>query len=47
MPTIELDMLIAFINALDNYHQFAEDLFFNIREGSVKDMQVATSAYKL
>ncbi len=44
MPVIELDMLIAFTNALDKHHKLADNLFLKIREKKI-GAKVASSAY--
>ncbi|MCS4540841.1 MAG: PIN domain-containing protein [Euryarchaeota archaeon] len=45
MPIVELDMLIAFVNALDRNHKVANTLFVKIKEKKVVGTKVATSAY--
>ena len=45
MPVIELDMLIAFVNSSDRHHAAADNLFLKIKEGKIKDVSVASSAY--
>ncbi len=45
MPVLELDMLIAFVNAADHQHASAIKLFEKITRGREPRHQVATSAY--
>ncbi len=45
MPVLELDMLIAFVNAADYQHGSAVKLFENIIRRREPRYQVATSAY--
>jgi len=45
MPVIEVDMLIAFVNALDKYHKVASKLMKRIISGELKGVKVAASAY--
>ena len=45
MPVIELDMLIAFVNAADHNHTSAVRLFESITRNKSTRHQVATSAY--
>ena len=45
MPVLELDMMIAFVNAADHHHASAVKLFENITRGREPRYQVATSAY--
>lgn len=44
MAIVELDMLIAFTNALDKHHELADRLFKKIKEKKL-DVKVASSAY--
>ncbi len=45
MPTIELDMLLAFLNELDRYHPAADRVFRRLRAGELRNAGVASSAY--
>ncbi|MEE8400774.1 MAG: PIN domain-containing protein [Candidatus Hydrothermarchaeaceae archaeon] len=45
MPVIELDLLIAFVNSSDRHHQAADRIFRKIKEGDLKDVSAASSAY--
>ncbi len=45
MPVIELDLLIAFVNASDRHHQAADRIFQKIMTGKIKDIRTASSAY--
>jgi predicted nucleic acid-binding protein len=45
VPIIEVDMLIAFVNASDNLHNVADRLFLKIKEKNITNTAVATSAY--
>jgi predicted nucleic acid-binding protein len=45
VPIIELDLLIAFVNASDKHHEAADRVFREIMDGKVKDVKVASSAY--
>jgi len=45
MPIVELDMLIAFVNPLDKHHAVASDLFLKIKNGRIKTVSAAASAY--
>jgi len=45
MPVIEVDTLIAFVNAHDRYHEVASRLMERIASGEIKDVKVAVSAY--
>jgi len=45
MPVIELDMLIALLNASDKLHQTASSLFEKIVSGEIRGVKVASSAY--
>jgi len=44
MPIIELDMLIAFVNASDSLHRLADNLFKKITRGELREVKVASSA---
>ncbi|MFQ6135725.1 MAG: type II toxin-antitoxin system VapC family toxin [Candidatus Hydrothermarchaeales archaeon] len=45
MPVIELDLLIAFVNASDRQHLVADRAFRKIMVGKIKDASTASSAY--
>ena len=45
MPVIELDMLIAFINKADRYHEVAVKIFNDVVSGRLSNVAVPTSAY--
>jgi len=45
MPLIELDMMIAFVNASDHLHRVAVELFRKIAAGELRDGAIPTSAY--
>lgn len=45
MPVIELDLLIAFVNASDRHHQVANRIFQKIMTGEIKEVKTASSAY--
>lgn len=45
MPVIELDMLIAFINKADKYHEVAVKIFNDVVSGRSSNVAVPTSAY--
>ncbi len=45
MPVIEVDTLIAFVNALDKYHRVASRLIKRIISGEIRNVKVAASAY--
>ena len=45
MPVIELDMLIAFVNILDQLHKVADELFYRATSGEIRDLKIASSAY--
>ncbi|MGQ9469571.1 MAG: hypothetical protein ACUVTD_07105 [Nitrososphaerales archaeon] len=45
MPVIELDMPIAFVNALDKLHKTADNLFQKILKGEIKNVKLAISIY--
>ncbi len=45
MPVIELDILIAFVNASDRHHRAADRVFQKIMTGEIKDIRTASSAY--
>ena len=45
MPVIEVDMLIAFVNALDKHHEIADRLMKRIISGKIRNVRVAASAY--
>lgn len=45
MPVIELDMLIAFVNTLDQLHKTADELFYRATSGEIRDLKTASSAY--
>lgn len=45
MPIIELDALIAFVNASDKLHRAAARLFDKICAGKIKGAKAAASAY--
>ena len=44
MPVIELDMLIAFINKADKYHEVAVKIFNDVVSGRLSNVAVPTSA---
>jgi predicted nucleic acid-binding protein len=45
VPIIELDLLIAFVNASDKRHEVADKVFREIMNGKIKNAKVASSAY--
>ncbi len=45
MPIIELDMMIAFVNASDHLHRVAVEIFRKIAEGELTDGVIPASAY--
>jgi len=45
MPIIELDMLIAFVNKVDELHNIAVGIFNKIINGKLSNVVVPTSAY--
>ncbi len=45
MPIVEVDVLIAFVNALDKYHEAASRLLKEVTSGKIKNVKVAASAY--
>ncbi|MBS7655804.1 type II toxin-antitoxin system VapC family toxin [Candidatus Bathyarchaeota archaeon] len=45
MPIIEVDMLIALVNALDKFHQVAANFFNKIAAGKIKHIKVSSAAY--
>ncbi len=45
MPIIELDMMIAFVNASDHLHRVAVEIFRKIAEGELTDGAIPASAY--
>jgi predicted nucleic acid-binding protein len=45
VPIVELDLLIAFVNASDRHHKTAQPIFYEIMEGNLPGVMVASSAY--
>ncbi|MHC1628370.1 MAG: type II toxin-antitoxin system VapC family toxin [Candidatus Nezhaarchaeales archaeon] len=45
MPIIELDVMIAFVNASDKLHSIATMIFNKIINGELRDIAIPTSAY--
>lgn len=45
MPLIELDMMIAFVNASDRLHRVSVETFKRIGDGRLRDIAIPTSAY--
>lgn len=45
MPCIELDLLIAFVNSIDELHEKADEIFLRVSRKELQDIYAASSAY--